>query len=161
DLRTIFHRLRDRGGSPRNCIEVSATVARAAAEADIFYGQLDRWQWCVLTDRSCCHLVHALTNADRVFQWLTSRQEDGCGPRMVSAGSRSGGGLMGQIADYGELTAIFFQRAQTLRELKVPSLCRRCPLVHGRAMWHIETAQPSPWNCSGILQRRLGRHHGF
>src|SRR5439155_21166300 len=130
-------------------------------------GQLDRWQWRVLSELMRDHLVHGNTYSRLGALFGVSDSEE-YGNRAVVVESPAAvlavGGTRLGMAESGhhiDKIAKRFERLEDFRKLKARPLCRGRPMVHGGAMRNINTRQPALRTCLRFAQRRLRGDHRF
>src|SRR5207249_5267956 len=122
-----------------------------AAQADIFDGELDRRQRGVLTDLRRSQLVHRDADTNGISLWAGSGEEDRSRARVLGSGIGALRAGVSEIRHDTRLGAVFFEWSKTLGELKISSFRRRRPLIHRRAMWDINAAEPRLWTGGGIF----------
>ena len=160
-LRIVLHRQRDGRGLPGNRVRVGAGVTRSAAQRDFFDRQLDRRQRSILPDVLGRDLIDGGADVNRVLLRMHAAQKHRGRTRMIGAGVRSDAsrGRMRQVGDDRHAVAEFLERPEDLGELESLAVGGWSPLVHRRAVRHVDAAQPALGGRGGLAERCLRRHH--
>ena len=149
---------------PGERVHVNAAVV-AVAGADqagmVFNRQLHRGKDVVLPDGLRGDLIrgHArVCIAALGGLGPDAAQPSGRAERMDRGGI---GRAMSAAADDGQAVAEGFQRLQNPRDLIAGAFGRGSPLVHDRAVGHVDESQARPGRSSGLPGQSLRRNHGI
>jgi hypothetical protein len=146
--RVVLHRQRRRRRLPRDRVAIGAAERRLAREHGFFDRQLERRQRRVLTELLRDDLIDRYAEM-RLRAPLRHRacEEHGGGARVI--GARGDVGATGasdermrETADDVETIAIGLEWLQDFGEREASSLRRRRPLVHRRAVRHVDAGEP-------------------
>ena len=161
-LGVVLHR-KGRGRSlPRNRVPVSTTQV-ATTQARVLDHHLDRRQGRVLSDLPRSELVHGDAQTCLRAGLRVGAAQEGGGRAIVVGGRRSPTVRLrvAEIADDVHLAVKRFERLENLRQLEAGAVGRRRPLVHRRAVRHINAGEARPPFGRRLRQRRDCWKHRF